>query len=112
MLDVYTGSSADLSGIKKGDVILKVDGIEVSRMMSLRIIMATKFQGDPMTVLLDREGRTIELECIAKNIDWDGPDEPFEDIDQQCEENYRRWATLSYRKWLAWWTKQNSTTKR
>ena len=99
---VCNGSSADLGGIKKDDIILHLDRKEVPRMKTLRSIMSQKAPGDQIVVDLDRAGKVIRLEFKATRYSLDGP---FEEIDQEAEEKYRVFATREYQKWLASATK-------
>ncbi len=51
-------SSAEKAGIKKGDIIQKIDGIELNKMSELRKYIYTKTPGEEITLLVQRNGIT------------------------------------------------------
>lgn len=60
---VIEGSSADKAGIRKGDVITKLDGTKVDEKTQLSSIIAKKKIGDTINVTLFRDGKTEEIKA-------------------------------------------------
>ena len=58
---VTKGSSAAQAGIKKGDVITKVDGKTVSDVASLHSILYSHKVGDTVNVTVNRDGHTKDI---------------------------------------------------
>ncbi len=56
------GSGAEKAGIKKGDIVLAVDGQKVEDFDDLRIFLATRHVGDMVRVKVQRDQETLELE--------------------------------------------------
>ena len=59
--NIETFSSAEKAGIKIGDVITSIDGIEVSTMEELNKIKNTKNVGDIITLEIYRDGENIKI---------------------------------------------------
>ncbi len=59
--DVYDQSPADQAGIKRGDIILSMDGREIDDMKGVRYVLATQNIGDTVPVIILRDGREIVL---------------------------------------------------
>jgi S1-C subfamily serine protease len=57
-----SGSGAEKAGIKKGDIVLAVDGQKVADFDDLRILLATRHVGDVVRVKVRRDKETVELE--------------------------------------------------
>ncbi|MGD9036845.1 MAG: ChaN family lipoprotein, partial [Syntrophobacterales bacterium] len=57
-----SGSGAEKAGIKKGDIVLAVDGQKVADFDDLRILLATRHVGDVVRVKVQRDKTTVELE--------------------------------------------------
>ncbi|MGD9272688.1 MAG: ChaN family lipoprotein, partial [Syntrophobacterales bacterium] len=57
-----SGSGAEKAGIKKGDIVLAVDGQKVADFDDLRIILATRQVGDVVRVKVRRDKAAVELE--------------------------------------------------
>ena len=64
---VGEGSGADEAGVKSGDVILGVDGMETNSSPRLQEIIAGKRPGDKVVLLVNREGNEKELEVTLQN---------------------------------------------
>ena len=55
--DVEKGSGADLGGIKKGDIIKKLDEIKITKFSDLSGYLSTKRPNDIVSVLIERNGK-------------------------------------------------------
>ncbi len=55
-MEVIKNSPAENAGIKKGDIILKIDGNNLNKMSELRKYIYTKSPGDEVTLLVQRNG--------------------------------------------------------
>ncbi len=55
---VQSGSAADKAGLKEGDVIVKVDGKDISSSDDLRAAIQAEQPGDTMTLQISRGGQT------------------------------------------------------
>lgn len=64
---VGEGSGADEAGVKSGDVILGVDGMETNSSPRLQEIIAGKRPGDKVVLLVNRGGNEKELEVTLQN---------------------------------------------
>ncbi|HEY9188204.1 MAG TPA: Do family serine endopeptidase [Bacteroidota bacterium] len=58
--EVVSGGAADKAGIKSGDVLLEVDGKEVSSPSQLQEIVARKHPGDEVKLKIFRDGKTFD----------------------------------------------------
>lgn len=58
--EVSKNSNAENSGIKKGDIISKIDGKEINKMNDLKEYIYTKNPGDEITLTIMRNKNTIE----------------------------------------------------
>ena len=59
--EVSAGSAADQAGIKKGDVILSVDGEEMKEASELQVKVNSYRPGDTAKVLVNRDGKEKEF---------------------------------------------------
>jgi len=60
--DIITDSSADKSGVQKGDIIIKIDGQKLSDIDGgLASSISKKKVGDTVTLTIYRDGKTIDL---------------------------------------------------
>jgi len=57
--DIEKGSGADLGGLRKGDVIKKLDNISISRFSDLSGYLTTKRPNDVVQVSIERNGREL-----------------------------------------------------
>lgn len=80
--EVVPGSAADQAGIKAGDVIVGIDGKELTNSLQVSQIIGTLRPGERVSLTLNREGETrtvnvslgrAEDEEVAANDDNDGP---------------------------------------
>jgi serine protease Do len=58
--------AAKSAGIKEGDVILSVDGHEVNKGNELQGYIATRHQGDEVTLKIFRDGKTLEKKVTLR----------------------------------------------
>jgi Do/DeqQ family serine protease len=65
--DVNVGSSAEEAGLKKGDVILAINGIVVNSPSELQEIVALKRPGDVVKILYRRNNKEKEINATLKN---------------------------------------------
>lgn len=63
--EVLAGSAAEEAGIRKGDVIVSVDGAAIKDFSDLQQAVMTR-AGDPLAVVLDRSGEKISLTVVPK----------------------------------------------
>lgn len=56
VVEVIKNSPAEKAGIKKGDIIQKIDGNTLNKMSELRKYIYTKTSGDEVTLLVQRSG--------------------------------------------------------
>lgn len=68
---VMEGSAAEEAGIKEGDVILQVDGINTLRNSELLEQLGRRRPGDRVTLIVERDGREREFEVQLKNQNGD-----------------------------------------
>jgi Do/DeqQ family serine protease len=62
--DVYPGGPAAAAGLKSGDVVLQVDGVDVDDMQGLNYRAATHRAGDQVKVLIARGHDTREVSIV------------------------------------------------
>lgn len=55
--NVNKGSNAEKAGIKVGDIIMSVDGVEVNKMMDIRRYIYTKKAGDEVNIVINRRNQ-------------------------------------------------------
>ena len=56
VVEIIKNSPAENAGIKKGDIITKIDGITLNKMSELRKYIYTKKPGEEVTLLVQRNG--------------------------------------------------------
>jgi regulator of sigma E protease len=54
-VDVIPGSPAEMTGIQKGDIIVKIDGIEISTWKDVLVTMSSNTEGNPVEIVIARE---------------------------------------------------------
>ncbi len=59
--DVVKGGAADKAGIKKGDVVVSIDGTKTATMPELQAKVNSYHPGDKATVKLLRDGKDVEV---------------------------------------------------
>ena len=63
---VNNNSAASEAGIRKGDIILSIDGNKLEKMCDLRCYIYTKKPGDKVSLEIQRNYRKIEVEATLK----------------------------------------------
>lgn len=63
---VNANSAASIAGIRRGDIILSIDGNKLEKMCELRCYIYSKKPGDKVMLELQRNFRTIEVEATLK----------------------------------------------
>lgn len=58
VVEVIKNSPAEKAGIKKGDIIQKIDGVTLNKMSELRKYIYTKTPREEITLLIQRNGIT------------------------------------------------------
>lgn len=69
VISVQPNSAADEAGMRKGDIILKVQGREVKNVSELQEMVARNRPGDPVKVTFARGSATHEITAILKDVD-------------------------------------------
>ncbi len=66
-------SPAEKAGMKKGDVIVAVDGEPVSRVAQVRHALGNKYAGDTIAMAYDRGGKTtkVEMQLVDSMPPWE-----------------------------------------
>ena len=64
--DLTKGGSAEAAGLKRGDVILKIDGKEVNAPNELQSNVAQRHVGDDVSLLVFRDGKQMEVKVKLK----------------------------------------------
>jgi len=59
--EVVAGSAADLAGVQPGDLIRKLDGIEINTFNDLKLVVSQKQPGEKIGIEIDRNGQIINL---------------------------------------------------
>lgn len=67
VVSVVENSSADDADVRPGDVILEIDGIEISSVSRLLGTVGQHNPGDRVMVTLRRDGKIIQKEILLKN---------------------------------------------
>jgi serine protease Do len=70
--DIEPGSPADKAGIKKGDIILKFNGKEITKMKELPTIVAMTPVGETVTVTILRDGKTRDVTLKVGKMPGEG----------------------------------------
>jgi Do/DeqQ family serine protease len=71
VVDVNDGSGGKEAGIKKGDVIIGVDGVETFSTSTLQEMVARKRPGDKVEVKYLRDGKEYKTTATLKNLSGD-----------------------------------------
>ncbi|MBI3954556.1 trypsin-like peptidase domain-containing protein [Candidatus Collierbacteria bacterium] len=65
VVEVIAGSAADKSGIKRGDIIVKIDGEKIGNISGgLAAVIAKKKIGDRMELEIFKEGKTSKISVV------------------------------------------------
>jgi len=88
--------AAEKAGIKEGDIILKIDGREVSQPNHLQSYVATKTSGTSVTLTIWREGKEIEKSVTLKSSDDDNKAELVKDNSSKEKSKKGSSSTLTF----------------
>jgi S1-C subfamily serine protease len=69
VVEIVSGSPADRAGIRPEDLILSVNGTQVTRVEDLQRLMVGELIGVPVAVRLLRAGRLVQLELVPAELD-------------------------------------------
>ncbi|NUM31318.1 MAG: Do family serine endopeptidase [Bacteroidetes bacterium] len=67
--EVVEGSAADKAGLKKGDVILKINDVEVNSSSNLQEQISRYYPGDKVKLLIKRNNTNKEIEVTLRSKD-------------------------------------------
>ena len=73
---VAPGSPADRAGIRKGDQLVEIDGVEINTWRDLTDRISASKAGDRVTLLVQRRSRGPRLVIAGRDI------ESFEDLER------------------------------
>jgi serine protease Do len=68
VFDVQRDGPADRAGMRRGDIIVKVDGKDVKSVADLREILDALAVGSKVTVELNRDGRRVTANPVAAEM--------------------------------------------
>ena len=66
VVDVESNSPADKAGIKKGDIITKIEKDDISSVAKLRYELYKHYPGDKITVTYNRNGKELKTEVTLE----------------------------------------------
>lgn len=69
IISVMEGKAADKAGIEAGDVILKVEGLEVNRVNELQTKVASYDPGKEIEVVIWRDGKEKTIDVVLESIE-------------------------------------------
>jgi serine protease Do len=69
MFAVIPGSPADKAGLETKDVILEVEGVEVTLEKPLQYLIGDKAPGDVITLKIWRSGKELEVKVTLEEAD-------------------------------------------
>jgi S1-C subfamily serine protease len=73
VVEVVSGSPADRAGLRPEDLVLAVDGTQITRVEDLQRLMVADLIGIAVTVRLLRAGRPLEVELVPAELDSGDP---------------------------------------
>jgi membrane-associated protease RseP (regulator of RpoE activity) len=85
---VFGNTAAQNMGLQTGDVVLTVNGAQISSMTDLRNEVALNQVGDPVEVTVQRQGQ--EITSTGQFQPWPS-NSPYEPINPAMEQNFRDW---------------------
>ncbi len=65
---VYPNTPAEKAGISRGDIITKIEGIDINSKNSLSKIISRSKVGDILEVFIDREGEEISFLVTLEEV--------------------------------------------
>jgi len=66
VVDLVSGSPADKGGVRKGDIILEFDDVEVARVEDLQSILEKRRSGDRVRLTIMRGSRRGQLQVVLE----------------------------------------------
>jgi S1-C subfamily serine protease len=72
VVEVVSGSPADRAGLRPEDLILSVNGTQITRVEDLQRLLVADMIGEPVTVHLLRAGRRLDVELVPAELEVDG----------------------------------------
>jgi M6 family metalloprotease-like protein len=66
LADITNGGPADKAGLKKDDVILKIDGVNISGPTGFRDYVGNKTPGDRLELIVERGEKKLELKAVLE----------------------------------------------
>ncbi len=66
---VGTGSAADEAGIEAGDVVIEIDGREITQASQLQEMVATNRPGEEVELVINRDGNIIERTAVLQSLE-------------------------------------------
>ncbi len=88
--------AAEKAGIKEGDIILKIDGREVSQPNHLQSYVATKSAGTEVKLTIWREGKEIEKSVTLKSSNDDETAQPVKNSSGKEKSKKGSSSTLTF----------------
>ena len=67
VLEVVEGTTAMACGMKKGDIILSVDGVRISKLTDITDALEGKKPGDSLKILIYRDGKEVQIDTKLLN---------------------------------------------
>ena len=65
---VQSGSPADRGGVRHGDVIIRVNDVEIESAQQLRLVISQMRPGSEVTLTLIRQGKAMELSVVLGSL--------------------------------------------
>ncbi|MCL5438722.1 MAG: trypsin-like peptidase domain-containing protein [Patescibacteria group bacterium] len=65
---VVTDSSADKAGIKRGDIVTKIDGNRINGQNEISTVIAKKKVGQTINITIWRDGKTSDIKVILESV--------------------------------------------
>jgi len=85
---VFNGTAASNMGVQPGDVILSVNGTPIGSMTDLRNEVGGNNVGDPVAVVVRRNGEDVPLASALREWPATIPNDP---IDAEAERRFKDW---------------------
>jgi len=81
--EVIAGGAAEKAGIKKGDVILKIDAVDINSSSRLQEQVGKNKPGDKITITIRRKGEKMEIEATLLSEDGNTKLQTAEKVDTE-----------------------------
>ena len=69
MVDVVPESSAALAGVAAGDILVRLDDTDITEMLDLIFEIKQKKAGDEAILVIERDGETLRLPVVFKEVE-------------------------------------------